>query len=525
MINVCVSWVENIDLKRFAAGGDNYGSLIAFLKSKYFSTIDELHIIINKKNKYFEFAERFFKNITSNYLRKKSFKCVELDLTLANRIDTLAFQDEIDIRSILDAFEGVVENIMSTHYDANINLYCHFGIGKYSLVVFTHMMMSRMKNFVTIIDENTNELAIKSGVCGYDEGNSIQYFRSIYKEEVIGEWGEIPEFASIFHYGVKMSELLDKVCLLAKFNIPILILGESGTGKELIAHAIHKSSNRSKKPMLIINCAAIQEELANAKLFGWAKGAFTGAVGQSEGAFRECDGGTIFLDEIGDLSLETQTKLLRVLQCGEVQRLGENVVTKVDVRIISATNKNLINLISERKFREDLYYRIEVGIVKLPPLRERGGADSLLIAKRLLTEINDNFKKEVKDYIQKKFDKSAEMFISKHSWPGNIRELDNTIRRTCILKEGETIAAKDIKDNLSDLLEQPSLKETTELQKGNPVNLKEMTKDFRKRLILEALKITDNNQSEAAFLLGYKKSQTLNAEMKRLGIVASQKKL
>ncbi|HBC76801.1 MAG TPA: hypothetical protein DC017_18520, partial [Candidatus Wallbacteria bacterium] len=203
--------------------------------------------------------------------------------------------------------------------------------------------------------------------------------------------------------------LLSKTRKLAAHNVSVLITGETGTGKELLAKAIHAASLRKDKKMLTLNCAAIQETTANATLFGWSKGAWTGACGEGLGYFLECSGGTIFLDEIGELSLETQTKLLRAIQEGEVQRVGDGRVLNADVRIIAATHKNLLELVRNGKFREDLYYRLNVFAVELPPLRKRG-EDITLIAEKFLGAINDKNDK-IPGYTAKKLSANARQLL------------------------------------------------------------------------------------------------------------------
>ena len=217
-----------------------------------------------------------------------------------------------------------------------------------------------------------------------------------------------------------MRQVYEQVSQVARTNTTVLIRGESGTGKELIAHAIHYNSLRAKKPFVKVSCAALPETLIESELFGYEKGAFTGAQARKKGRFELAEGGTLFLDEIGDLDPQTQVKLLRVLQEREFERLGGTETIKVNVRLIAATNKDLEKAIAEGKFREDLYYRLNVFAIFVPPLRERK-PDVLLLADHFL----EKFSQEHSKNIRRISTPAIDMLMSYH-WPGNVRELENT---------------------------------------------------------------------------------------------------
>lgn len=220
---------------------------------------------------------------------------------------------------------------------------------------------------------------------------------------------------------------------VAPTNGRVLILGESGTGKELVARAIHRQSQRANKPLIKVNCAAIPHSLIESELFGHEKGAFTGAVKQRRGLFEQADGGTLFLDEIGELSLDVQAKLLRVLQSGELNRIGSEKIITVDVRVIAATHRNLSEMVADNAFREDLYYRLNVVTISVPALRERS-TDIGLLAKFFLEEACQEHSTGTRT-----FSEQAIKQLSAHAWPGNIRELKNIVERTAILSEHEVI--------------------------------------------------------------------------------------
>lgn len=224
----------------------------------------------------------------------------------------------------------------------------------------------------------------------------------------------------------------------AKMDVNVIILGETGTGKELVARTLHRESLRAQGPFVSVNCAALPEQLLESELFGYEKGAFTGADRTRVGRFEHANGGTIFLDEVADMSLVTQAKLLRVLQQREFERLGSNISVKTDVRIVSATNRDLVKMMREGHFREDLFYRLNVVTIRLPPLRDRGGDIALLLA-YFLKRSCAKMRKHVSS-----FSKDALDILTSYRWPGNIREMENTLDRAVLMANGDTVTAEDL---------------------------------------------------------------------------------
>jgi Nif-specific regulatory protein len=294
------------------------------------------------------------------------------------------------------------------------------------------------------------------------------------------------DFSNIIGNSGPMRQVYEQMAQVARTNTTVLIRGESGTGKELIAHAIHYNSPRAKKPFIKVSCAALPETLIESELFGYEKGAFTGALTRKKGRFELADGGTIFLDEIGDLNLSTQVKLLRVLQEREFERLGGTETIRVNVRLIAATNKDLEKAIAEGAFREDLYYRLNVFTIFVPPLRERK-PDILLLADHFLEKYSREHGKNIKRISTPAID----MLMSYH-WPGNVRELENCIERSVLVCEGSVIHAHHL----------PPTLQTAEAS-GTVVNLSlaEAVQAYEKDLILDALKTTRGNRAKAARLL------------------------
>ncbi len=239
-----------------------------------------------------------------------------------------------------------------------------------------------------------------------------------------------------------MQQVFKVIGQVAASDVTVMITGESGTGKELVARSIHRHSHRSAKPFVAVNCSAIPENLIESELFGHERGAFTGATAQRLGKFEICDGGTIFLDEIGDMTAATQTKILRVLQEGEIQRVGGSETTKVNVRVIAATNKDLETLVKEKEFREDLYYRLNVVRLRLPPLRER-----VEDVPQIVDFFLQNLAK-LKKTKARRVSPEALAILCRHNWPGNVRELENTIHRSAVIVQGDAILPKDLPDEI-----------------------------------------------------------------------------
>ncbi len=301
------------------------------------------------------------------------------------------------------------------------------------------------------------------------------------------------DFSGILSKSPAMAEVLETVKVLSHTDSTALILGESGTGKELVANAIHYNSPRKDRPFVKISCAALPETLLEAELFGYEKGAFTGAVKQKKGRFELADKGTLFLDEIGELSPGIQVKLLRVLQEKEFDRLGSTKTISVDVRIICATQRDLKAEVAKGTFREDLYYRLNVVPIMLPPLRERTG-DSLLLANCFLKRLAKQNSKEVSG-----FSIEAQEMLVRYSFPGNVRELENAIERAVVLAKGTEIGPWDLTDEINGGLE-PAIDPASGTNGWE--ELSKVTKDFERAYIMKVLDETKGNKGLAAKLLG-----------------------
>ncbi|BDD85673.1 sigma-54-dependent transcriptional regulator [Desulfofustis limnaeus] len=317
-----------------------------------------------------------------------------------------------------------------------------------------------------------------------------------------GRLGERFGFHNIIGKSQAMQDMFETLAMVAPSDATVLITGESGTGKELVANALHQNSSRQDFPFIKLNCAALHENLLESELFGHEAGAFTGAMQRRKGRFELAHQGTLFLDEIGDMSLPTQAKILRVLQEGEFERLGGTDTIQVDVRLLAATHKDLGEMIKAGTFRQDLFFRLSVVPVHLPPLRERS-IDVPELANHFLRQYAQKNRKDIKGFHQE-----ALHLLMAHDWPGNIRELENTIERAVILCLGEQITPHDLPPQLlsDDVRNRPN-----QSKKGLTL------RDMEREVIRMTLEKTGNNRSQAAKLLGVAR-QTLLNKIKEYGL-------
>jgi len=298
----------------------------------------------------------------------------------------------------------------------------------------------------------------------------------------------------------QIKNVMHHVSVVAPTELTVLIEGETGSGKEYIARAIHNASSRSTKPFIAVDCGAIPKELANSELYGHIKGAFTGAVSDKIGYFEQADGGTLFLDEVGNLPYENQVKLLRSLQERIISRVGDNKTVKIDVRLIAATNDNLMQSVNDNEFREDLYHRLNEFKIKLPPLRERK-QDIMEFVHFFLTKANQSFGKDIQG-----IDESVEMLFLQYPWYGNIRELQNIINRAALLSTGNVIKTDVLPEELKGLSHSPLNNNADVL----PTDLKQATESTEKETILQALITANHNKSKAAKILNIDRKTLYN---------------
>ncbi|MGH7283866.1 MAG: sigma-54 interaction domain-containing protein, partial [Polyangiaceae bacterium] len=329
---------------------------------------------------------------------------------------------------------------------------------------------------------------------------------------------EDPKFGDIVGRSESMTDLISRARKTVPLSLPVLIEGESGTGKELLATAIHKEGPRASKPFIVINCGAIPANLLEAELFGFKKGTFTGASADRPGLFEQAAGGTIFLDEVGELPLDAQVKLLRVLQEKKVRRIGDETERKVDARVIAATNRDLVAEMNAGRFREDLYYRLAILTLRTPPLREREG-DLVSLIDHVLKKLQETLEHAVPT--QKKLSPAARNLLLRHAWRGNVRELEAVVARAYVWAKRQTIDDSDIRQAL--------------LQKeyggggragGNVLgrslddgfSLEETIGEVARHYLERAMKESGGNKTKAASLVGFGNYQTLKNWLTKYGV-------
>ncbi len=338
--------------------------------------------------------------------------------------------------------------------------------------------------------------------------------RNVVPEEP--QEGAARRYTEIVGRGKQMQELQQVIAKVADAPSTVLIQGESGTGKELVATALHETSSRRDRPFIKINCAAIPRELVEAELFGFEKGAFTGAVQSKPGRFELADGGTLFLDEIGEIPMEMQVKLLRAVQESEFERVGGVKTTRVQVRLVAATSRDLVRETAAGRFREDLYYRLNVVPIHLPPLRERR-EDIPLLVEHFRQKYNARLRKSVE-----KIEDEALACLAAYAWPGNIRELENVLERTILFAEGPRIGVTDLPASLRKQPEgAPAAEAQPSAASGPPGPLKEIVKGqvqaIERDLIVRGLEVTGGNVTRTAKLLKISR-KSLQMKMKEFGL-------
>jgi DNA-binding NtrC family response regulator len=320
-----------------------------------------------------------------------------------------------------------------------------------------------------------------------------------------------PGFAAIVHRAPAMKRVIERARVAALHPFPVLLGGETGTGKELFARALHEASSRRGKPLVVVNCGALPPQLVEATLFGWRRGAFTGATETRPGAFEEADGGTLFLDEVGELPLPAQTAMLRALQEGEVQRVGEVKPRKVDVRVVAATHRDLLADVSAGRFREDLFYRLAILALKIPALRDRGD-DVALLAEHFLARLGQAHGRH------KKLSPDARKLLLAHPWPGNVRELQATVQRAWVWSPGQRIDAADVADALLGGAA-PSPEESARARPHEDgFDLRAALDAVARDHLTRAMKEAGGNKTRAAKILGLPSYQTLTNWLARYGV-------
>jgi DNA-binding NtrC family response regulator len=501
MANVLLAWIGNTDLR--AAQGDEQagvGPIAQALKSRHY---DEAFLLSNYPNKE---VEPFVKWLGQQSRTKLSVRHVSLDRPT-------------NFGKIYEAATGLLQAI-GKDKQALPNLTFHLSPGTPAMAAVWILLSKTL--FKAELIESSKQHGVVAVSVPFDI--SAEFLPAMFgapDERLdalsMGLPPEAGEFKDIIYRSPQMKRVVLMARRVAVRSVPILIEGESGTGKELLARAIHHGSPRSNGPFVAVNCGAIPKELFESEFFGHEKGAFTGANMARAGYFEQADNGTLFLDEIGELPLADQVKLLRVLQEREVVRIGSAKSKKIDVRVVSATNRDLLSAVSENCFREDLYYRLAVAVIKVPALREREGDLSLLID-RILEQVNRESAGEP-GFSDKKISAGAKNLMLQYRWPGNVRELLNVIRRATIWSGGPTVAEPDIADALRSMPGKIKAERSgvfPPLAEG--IDLPKFIESVKRRYLEEALRQAGGNKTKAAALVGLPNYQTLTNWMKQCGM-------
>ena len=418
---------------------------------------------------------------------------------------------------IYEAATGVVKKTLTRKYE-EVELTYHLSPGTPAMAA-VWIIIAKTRYPATLI-----ESSIKGGVnvASVPFDLSAEFIPDLLRKPdqrleklTAGLSPEAPEFENIIHRCHSMKRVIAKARLVALRSVPVLIEGESGTGKELLARAIHNAGPRKDSIFVAVNCGAIPSDLIESELFGHEKGAFTGADKQRIGYFEAAHTGTLFLDEIGELSLTAQVKLLRALQEKEVTRLGASKPIPFDVRVIAATNRDLVKEIADGHFRPDLFYRIAVAVLKLPPMRERAGDVGLLID-RILEQINTESVAEP-GYKHKKISSGAKNLMLQYDWPGNVRELQNTLRRTAIWSTGTTIEVEDIREAMLPMVN-PTNDSLLHKPLGDGINLPKLMEILAQHYLNRALHEANGNKTKAAELVGLPSYQTFSNWAKKYNV-------
>jgi len=496
MKEILICWIGFTDLKA-SAGKEDVG-LGPIAQAVTSLTFDEIYLISDRPE-----------SEDAIYIKWLNSKCASKIILHKTELSSPTHFGEI--------YESAVKVLeeATPRYSEDIALTFHLSPGTPAMAA-VWIILSKTRYPATLI-ESSIEKGVKTASVPFDI--SAEFIPDLLRgpdsrlEKLsAGLPPEAPEFENIVYRSRIMSRVITKARHIAPRSVPVLIEGETGTGKELLARAIHAASPRKGKPFLAVNCGAIPPELIESELFGYEKGAFTGADQQKKGYFEAANTGTLFLDEIGELPVSAQSKILRALQEKEIVRVGSTQANKFDLRVIAATNRNLIDEVAAGRFRSDLFYRIAVAVLKLPPLRERSGDISLLID-RLLDQINKESVEEP-GYKHKKISAAAKNIVLQHTWPGNVRELQNTLTRAAIWSAGPIIDAQDISEAMLPILHANNDK-LLDRPLGNDFNLPELMEKLAQHYLKRALDEANGNKTKATELVGLPSYQTFSNWLKK----------
>lgn len=490
---VLLAWIGMTDLK-VARGelGDSLGPIGQAVKTRAFSGV---HLLSDHDRK-----------ADASYL-----KWLASQTKASTKIHKVKLSGPTEFGEIYEAAVSAIEKVKK-ELGVNVPLVYHLSPGTPAMAS-VWILLAKTSEPAELI-ESSPEKGVRTVSMPFDIAAEYTPIMVRQQDDEItritqGLTPEAPEFDEIIHRCKPMKRVVAQARRLAAHNVPVLIQGESGTGKELFARAIHNCGERKSAPFIAVNCGAIPPELVESEFFGHIKGAFSGAVNNRIGHFEAANGGTLFLDEIGELPLPAQVKLLRALQDKKFQKVGTSKLITVDVRIIAATNRNLIEDVTTGRFREDLFHRIAIGVIRLPALRERQGDLNLLIDNSL-DRLNQESRR-LSGWKDKKLSPGARNLLVQHSWPGNVRELINTLSRAAIWTSEETLQVEDVREAILPVSASKIGVETVlNRPLGNDLRLKELMSDVATHYLKRALTDAQGNKTLAAKLLGLPNYQTLS---------------
>lgn len=499
MENLLIAWVGRTDLK--AAEKENKAGLGPIANAIEARAFTHAYFLNNYP------AEEV--SLYLSWLKSRS--------TISVTLHNVTLTSPTDFGEIYQSAVAAIEEALQSH-GPDSNLTFHLSPGTPAMAA-VWILLAKTRYRAELI-ESSIEQGVKTASIPFDI--SADFIPSLLQksDERLQRLGaglppEAPEFDQIIHRSLPMQHLIARARKIAIRSVPVLLEGESGTGKELLARAIHNASLRSSNSFVAVNCGAIPYELLESEFFGHKKGSFTGAVEDKKGYFEAAKGGTLFLDEIGELPFQAQVKILRVLQEKMVSRVGETRTIPVDVRIIAATNRNLLQEVADHRFRADLYYRLAVAVLKLPPLREREGDVSLLID-HFLGQINAEGNTEP-GYVHKNISANARNIMLAYPWPGNARELYNVIYRAAIWSFEKNITDQDLREIMPPL-QSTSTEAGETLTLGAGVNLPEKLANISRQYLKKALEVAGGNKTKAAKLLGFPNYQTFSNWCEKYGV-------
>ncbi|MAX38582.1 MAG: AAA family ATPase [Gimesia sp.] len=495
-----IAWIGNTDLRASRGESRDGAGPIANAVTK--REFDELHLLSDHKAADSKSFMKWLKKETGTQA-----KVWPVELTGPTRFDEI--------------YEGAI-GVLKTLEKEDIDRHRTFHVSPGTPAMGAVWVLLAKTQFPAELIESSKEEGVRTISIPFEIAADYIPMRDIEGDEEIrrltqGLPPEAPEFTEIIHRCQVMKTVIAQARRVAVEDVPLLIQGESGTGKELFARAIHASSLRAGKPFVEVNCGAIPAELVESEFFGHKKGAFTGASENKVGYLETANGGTLFLDEIGELPLAAQVKLLRALQEKKITRVGEAKSKSVDFRVIAATNRILLDEVAAERFREDLFHRLAVGVLNLPPLRERPNDLNLLID-YFLDRINVD-RTASPGWEHKKLSAGARNLLNQHPWPGNIRELSNTLCRAAIWSGGMNIGTEQIRNSLFPVKRAlPGYDSILNRSLGNDLDLTELIGEVARHYLSRAYDEADKNKSAACKLVGLPNYQTFTNWMKKYGV-------